>query len=112
MPWRSQTRLAVDAYEHDAALDKTIDEATRALIALQRDDGHWCFELEADCTIPAEYVMLGHFLDEVDPALEAKIARYIRARQGEHGGWPLFHGGDFGYLLLCESILRAQIGRR
>jgi len=86
--------LAADAFEHDAVLDRTIDEATRALIALQRDDGHWCFELEADCTIPAEYVMLGHFLDEIDTALEAKIARYIRARQGEHGGWPLFHGGD------------------
>lgn len=86
--------LAIDAADLDAALDSTIDDATRELIALQHDDGHWCFELEADCTIPAEYVMLGHFLDEIDTALEAKIARYIRARQGAHGGWPLFHDGD------------------
>jgi squalene-hopene/tetraprenyl-beta-curcumene cyclase len=78
----------------DGALDRTIDEASRGLLAVQRDDGHWCFELEADCTIPAEYVMLGHYLDEIDPALEAKIARYIRARQGADGGWPLFHGGE------------------
>ena len=86
--------LAIDAADLDPTLDRTIDDATRELIALQYDDGHWCFELEADCTIPAEYVMLGHFLDEIDTALEAKIARYIRARQGEHGGWPLFHDGD------------------
>ncbi|MEE1543377.1 MAG: prenyltransferase/squalene oxidase repeat-containing protein, partial [Alphaproteobacteria bacterium] len=64
------------------------------MVSARHDDGHWCFELEADCTIPAEYVMLGHFLDEIDVAREAGIGRYLRARQGEHGGWPLFHGGD------------------
>ena len=27
--------------------------------------------------------------------LERKIAVYLRRIQGEHGGWPLFHDGDF-----------------
>ncbi len=76
------------------ALDQVIEEASAKLISARRDDGHWCFELEADCTIPAEYVMLGHYLDEIDIEREAGIGRYLRARQGEHGGWPLFHGGD------------------
>ena len=59
-------------------------------------DGHWVFELEADATIPAEYVLLRHYLAEpVDAALEAKIAVYLRRIQGAHGGWPLFHDGDF-----------------
>ena len=54
------------------------------------------FELEADATIPAEYVLLRHCLGEpVDAALEAKIGAYLRRIQGEHGGWPLFHDGDF-----------------
>ena len=62
----------------------------------QRPDGHWVFELEADATIPAEYVLLRHYLGEpVDAALERKIAVYLRRIQGEHGGWPLFHDGDF-----------------
>jgi len=39
--------------------------------------------------------MLGHFLDEIDEAVEAKLAAYIRRIQGAHGGWPLFHDGDF-----------------
>ena len=30
----------------------------QALLARQRADGHWVFELEADATIPAEYVLL------------------------------------------------------
>ena len=29
------------------------------------------------------------------PELEQRIARYLRATQGAHGGWPLFHGGAF-----------------
>jgi squalene-hopene/tetraprenyl-beta-curcumene cyclase len=76
-------------------LDRAIDAAAGALLAQQRQDGHWVFELEADATISAEYVVLQHFLGEGKPALEAKIASYLRRRQEAHGGWPLFHGGDF-----------------
>jgi squalene-hopene/tetraprenyl-beta-curcumene cyclase len=79
----------------DARLDDAIDDARRALLDAQQPDGHWVFELEADCTIPAEYVALLAFLDERRPVREAAIGRYLRARQGEHGGWPLVHGGRF-----------------
>jgi squalene-hopene/tetraprenyl-beta-curcumene cyclase len=79
----------------DDGLEQHIQKATQALLALQRPDGHWVFELEADATIPAEYVLLRHYLGEpVDAALEAKIAVYLRRIQGEHGGWPLFRDGD------------------
>src|SRR5580692_594635 len=77
-------------------LDPAIDAATAALLACQREDGHWVFELEADATIPAEYILLKHYLAEpVDPVLEAKFAAYLRRRQGAHGGWPLFQDGAF-----------------
>lgn len=80
-----------------AAVDAAVDRATAALAAAQRPDGHWVFELEADCTIPAEYVLLRHYLGEpVDAALEAKIGRYLRRIQSaEHDGWGLFHAGGF-----------------
>lgn len=77
------------------ALDHAIGSAHAALLRRQNPDGHWVFELEADATIPAEYVLLEHYLDRIDPALEAKIGTYLRAIQGEHGGWPLFHDGAF-----------------
>ncbi|MGA8410322.1 MAG: prenyltransferase/squalene oxidase repeat-containing protein, partial [Xanthobacteraceae bacterium] len=78
------------------SLDKPIETATQALLACQQPDGHWVFELEADATIPAEYVLLKHYLGLApDPALEAKIAAYLRRTQGAHSGWPLFHDGDF-----------------
>jgi squalene-hopene/tetraprenyl-beta-curcumene cyclase len=78
------------------ALEASIASATHALLDCRQADGHWVFELEADCTIPAEYVLLRHYLAEpVDTAVEAKIANYLRRAQGAHGGWPLVHDGDF-----------------
>ena len=82
-----------------ANLEKSIGRATDALLARQHDDGHWAFELEADATIPAEYVLLKHYLaksaDEIDTEVERKIVRYLKSIQGDHGGWPLYHGGAF-----------------
>jgi len=79
------------------AADAAAGRAAAALRHVQRDDGHWVFELEADCTIPAEYVLLRHYLGEpVDAELEAKIGRYLRRIQSdEHDGWSLFHAGAF-----------------
>jgi squalene-hopene/tetraprenyl-beta-curcumene cyclase len=75
-------------------LDAAVTRATDALVGLQRGDGHWVFELEADATIPAEYVLFVHYLGETpNLELERKIGVYLRRIQGEHGGWPLYHGG-------------------
>ena len=79
----------------EAALDEVIEEATTWLAARQADDGHWLFELEADATIPAEYILLNHYLGDIDDPVEEKIAKYLRRVQGSHGGWPLYHDGDF-----------------
>ena len=78
-----------------ADLDAAIAGAAGALTRRRHGDGHWVFELEADATIPAEYVLLEHFLDRIDAPLEAKIGVYLRDIQGAHGGWPLFHDGAF-----------------
>ncbi len=79
-----------------SALEKSIASAADALLGLQQADGHWVFELEADDTIPSEYVLLRHHIGEpVDTVLEGKIANYIMRRQGAHGGWALVEGGPF-----------------
>ena len=71
----------------DAALADTVARARDALARRQHEDGHWLFELEADATIPAEYVLLEHFLDRIDAALEAKIGVYLRVDPGR--AWRL-----------------------
>jgi squalene-hopene/tetraprenyl-beta-curcumene cyclase len=80
----------------DASLERHIKAATDAILAEQRPDGHWVYELEADATIPAEYVLMVHYFGETpDLELERKIGVYLRRMQGKHDGWPLFHDGDF-----------------
>jgi squalene-hopene/tetraprenyl-beta-curcumene cyclase len=78
-----------------SVLDRAISAARDALLGRQAASGEWVFELEADCTIPAEYILMMHFLDEIDVALEGKLAVYLRTHQADHGGWPLYHGGAF-----------------
>ena len=88
--------LSVDtdsAPQDAAALDGAVERAAAALLRQQRPDGHWVYELEADATIPAEYILLQHYLDEIDDPLQQELARYLRSIQGADGGWPLFHGG-------------------
>ncbi len=87
--------MPLDANLPPDALESAIARARAALLRRQNPDGHWVFELEADATIPAEYVLLEHFLDRIEPDLEAKIGVYLRQTQGAHGGWPLFHDGAF-----------------
>jgi squalene-hopene/tetraprenyl-beta-curcumene cyclase len=93
-------KLAVQAPSAPAAgddIERAVGAATRALIAGQRADGHWVFELEADATIPAEYVLLRHYRGEpVGFELERKVAVYLRRIQSaQHDGWPLFTDGNF-----------------
>ncbi len=94
----------------DAALETSIGSATRALLDMRQPDGHWVFELEADCTIPAEYVLLRHFLNEpVDAVLEGKIANYLRRVQGAHGGWPLVHDGAFDMSATVKAYFALKV---
>ena len=69
------TAMTTDTKPAPEALERGIAAATDALLARQKNDGHWVFELEADATIPAEYVLLRHYLGEpVDAEIERKIA--------------------------------------
>lgn len=90
-------------------LDAVIGEAARGLTDLQKPDGHLIFDLEADATIPAEYIFLNHFLDDREPELEAELAAYIRSIQGDHGGWPLFHEGDLNLSASVKAYYALKI---
>ncbi|EEB08219.1 squalene-hopene cyclase [Schizosaccharomyces japonicus yFS275] len=77
-------------------LERTVKSAYEALAKDQQDDGHWIYELEADVTIPAQFILLEHTLDKIDEELEQKIANYLRRCQSrEHWGWPVYYGGEF-----------------
>ncbi len=79
---------------NNSKLNIAIENAQKKLLSLQDKDGFWIFELEADCTIPAEYIMMMHYLDDINVELQNKIANYLRPRQAEQGHYPLFTGGE------------------
>ena len=92
------------------ALEKSISSATEALFGYRQLDGHFVFELEADSTIPSEYILLRHYLAEpVDSVLEAKIANYLRRTQGDHGGWPLVQDGPFDMSASVKSYFALKM---
>ena len=74
-------------------VQRTLNRAASALADRQADDGHWLFELEADATIPSEYMFLHYFMRTVDKEREARIAVYLRRRQHENGSWSLYEAG-------------------
>jgi squalene-hopene/tetraprenyl-beta-curcumene cyclase len=76
-----------------SSLNAAIERAQAKLLSLQNASGYWVFELEADCTIPAEYIMMMHYLDDINEELQAKMAVYLRNRQSADGSYPLFTGG-------------------
>ena len=91
-------------------LEQKFVQARAAMLSLQKTDGHWCFPLEADCTIPAEYILMMHFMDEIDAVLENKIARFIRDKQDmNHGGWPLYYGGAYDISCTIKSYYALKL---
>ena len=78
--------VSSETNEVGVGVERQVADAAEALLAVQKADGHWVFELEADSTIPSEYIFLEHYLDEIDQELEEKIANYLRAAQADHGG--------------------------
>ncbi len=84
----------LDSYTgSERLLNQAVEHARAALLEDQHEDGYWCYPLEADCTIPAEYILMMHHMDEIDDVLQPKLANYLRNRQNHEGGWPLFYNG-------------------
>lgn len=74
-------------------LTRAINRAQEKLLSLQDKDGFWVFELEADCTIPSEYILMMNYTGDINLSLQGKIANYLRSRQSEDGSYPFFTGG-------------------
>ncbi len=79
----------------DADLDLTgaIANARDYLFSLQREDGHWCGELEGDTILESEYILTFHFLGRPGERTR-QAARYLMRQQLEAGGWAAYPGGS------------------
>ena len=70
-------------------LTEAISKARDRFLAIQNAKGYWAFDLEADSTIPSEYILLQRFLDrETAPDLKEGMGNYLRNRQNRENEMP------------------------
>ena len=90
-------------------LDSAIDRAVGRLFDLQYDDGYWWGELEANCAIHAEYLLLTHFMDVPDPERWRKVVNYLKSMQLDDGGWPIWYGGPSDLSIAVECYFAMKL---
>ncbi len=92
-----------------ARLDQGIRRSTEYLLGLQYPGGYWWGELEANCSVHAEYLLLTHFLGVPDAARWKKIVNYLKAHQLPDGGWPVFYGGPGDVSIAVEAYFAMKL---
>ncbi|MEX0745059.1 MAG: prenyltransferase/squalene oxidase repeat-containing protein, partial [Phycisphaeraceae bacterium] len=86
-----------DATSTSALAQRTLRMAVDWLFSQQRDDGHWCGELEGDSILQSEYILLKWILDHESDERLPRIADYLRRQQLPDGTWtqyPMPRGAD------------------
>ncbi len=72
------------------ALTLALDELRARFLGTQSPEGWWVFDLEADATITAEYILYHRFMGQtIEPGLKKRLCAHLRAKQAPDGGWPL-----------------------
>ncbi|HAW94855.1 MAG TPA: hypothetical protein DCX60_01145, partial [Phycisphaerales bacterium] len=76
------------------SLIKARDRSVDALLSLQKEDGHWCGELEGDSILQSEYILMKWILEQEHAPLRdgrdgweilQRVARRLRAQQRPDG---------------------------
>ena len=92
-------------------LDKALNTAELAkawAFSVQKEDGHWCAELESNATITSEYVMMSQALGVSLEPKKADLIKYFKGNQKENGSWGIAfnYPGDVSTTVECYFALR------
>ncbi len=74
-------------------IQQAIHSAQQFLFRSQKDDGHWCGELEGDTILGSEYILAMHYIGRTHDPRVRKAANTIRDKQLPEGGWSIYPGG-------------------
>lgn len=92
--------------EHGTAV---IEALKKKILQEQTEEGYWHYPLEGDVTCTADYICWMHFTGEVDEALEKRLAKYIRSKQGSRGGWTLYPEGEFNLTATVRAYFALKL---
>jgi squalene-hopene/tetraprenyl-beta-curcumene cyclase len=86
-----------------------VDRSRDFLLGLQKPEGWWCGELEADSMLEADYIFLHVLLDSGDPGrLSRALAEMMRV-QSEDGSWSIYPGGPGNLSLSVKCYSAAKL---
>jgi len=112
------TRHAPNLTRELPRLANTLSRAVGALKQLQREDGHWCAELEGDSILESEYLLMKFILhQEREPMASGaegwstltKIATCLREQQREDGGWGQYPGSGVDVSATVKAYLALKL---
>lgn len=90
------------------SLDAAIQASQDYLLSQQYKEGYWWSELESNCTMTAEVVILHKIWGTDSTRPLAKAETFLRSQQRDQGGWELFYGdgGDLSTSVETYTALR------
>ena len=104
----------------DARARAALDASVAALLAKQRDDGHWCGELEGDSILSSEYLLMKAILGQRTPGagegasqrdveLHRKMVAYLRMLQRADGTWGQYPGAGMDLSATVKAYFALKI---
>ncbi len=90
------------------SLLEAIERTRDYFIRTQYEEGYWWAELESNCSITSEYLMLHTLLGTLDAHRKARIVTYLLKHQTENGSWALYYGdgGELSTTIECYFALK------
>ena len=79
--------------ELQAGVHSCLARAFDFIMARQSSDGSWKEVVSSGTLYTADYIIVMHYLDRVDPDRQARAARYLLSCQSAEGAWAGFPGG-------------------
>ncbi len=98
-----------DSLKNSSPLEISIKKAQNLILSQQFPDGYWWYTLEANESIPAEFIFLMHYMGHLDRVLEQQIAQQIRSSQNQDGSWSLYYEGPGDLSTTIECYLALKI---
>lgn len=94
----------------DRTLDASINRQVKRLLDLREKphNEYWNAELDSTAGLGAQYILMMHFLDNVDDDKQRRIADYTRNWQTDDGCWTIHEGGPghLSYTVTCYFALK------
>ena len=74
-------------------LEAAVRRAQENLLGLQKPDGYWNGELEADSMLEADYILLHTLLESGEPGRLKRACTEMMRYQNGDGSWSIYPGG-------------------